>query len=483
MLKLNPRELGVKLENFVKRILQAEGYTPKGPIKLKGKLSATVEIDIVAEKIYRGRKLKIAVECKNYAKSVPPVDMRDFIYKSRDVGFNQGLFVTNQTFSEEAKELAEGNGIWIWDGEKLKEKLFLLEIGRLGIDQSYKFPLATPLNVNLSAATRLDNIQNQEKVEVSSAKLIWKPYYVVSYRLDAFRKDPSNELHIIRDSGDCIINASNGYVIKFMHTKFAGIFSNLSLRINTEDDVLAEQLEIEPIKNYKVRSTDEYEVKKIDQNPEIERQFKKIAILEIIQKNTKNISYTVETEDDYELKEFKFVPKPKEITIISTRLVFVPKWEIIFVSGEYEYLKEIAASSGSTIIDTIFYCPEHFFRELLKIFRKKTIAVCEVCGKALCDEHIHQCPVCKKWLGVEHSLKCKNCEKFFCKEHIYTACHICGGPICEDCVIQCQICSQITCKNDMVKCEKCRRTVCRGCSVPVRKYLILTRFVCKTCFG
>lgn len=479
--KLSPHELGVKLENFVKRILQADGYTPKGPVRLKGKSSATVEIDIVSEKIYHGRKLKIAVECKNYTKPVPPEDVRNFIYKIRDVGFNQGLFVTNQTFSERAKQFAEDNGIWMWDGEGLKEKLFLSEIGRLGIGQSYKFSLATPPNVDFSTATRLDNIQNRDRVEVSSAKLIWKPYYVVSYRLDTSRIDPSKKLHKINDYGDCVINAIDGKVARFMNTETAGISPGLSLG---EDDALAGQLRIEPIKNYEVRSADEYDVKKIDPSVN-ESQAKKIALSVILSRNTTEIEYEAESEDtltEYELRKFPFVPKREEIILVVTRLVFVPKWEITFVSGRYEYFREVFASSGDMPVNTIAYCPEHRIREFFKIefFRKKTIAVCEICGKALCNEHIHQCPVCRKWLGVEHSLKCKNCGRFFCEDHIIKVCHICNDPICEDCVIQCPICTQISCKKDMVKCERCGKTVCRECTKSFRKFF-RTKFVCKKC--
>lgn len=49
--KLSPHELGVKLENFIERILQAQGYTTKCRVRLQGKSGATGEIDIVAKKM------------------------------------------------------------------------------------------------------------------------------------------------------------------------------------------------------------------------------------------------------------------------------------------------------------------------------------------------------------------------------------------------------------------------------------------------
>lgn len=482
--KLSPHELGVKLENFIERILQAQGYTTKCRVRLQGKSGATGEIDIVAEKMYKGRELKIAIECKNYVKPVPSKDVRTFVDKIRDFEFRQGLFVTNSTFSEEARKIAEFNGIVMWDLDKLKEKVVLSETGRLEVGQSYKFPAAVPLNVDFSNATKLENIQNyQGRVEVSSAELIWKPYYVVSYRLDTSRIDPSKKLHKINDSGDCVINAIDGKVARFMDTETSGISPGLSLG---ENDALAGQLRTEPIKNYEVRSADEYDVKKIDPSVN-ESQAKKIALSAILSRNTTEIEYEVESEDTltgYELRKFPFVPKREEIILVVTRLVFVPKWEITFVSGRYEYFREVFASSGDMPVNTIAYCPEHRIREFFKIefFRKKTIAVCEICGKALCDEHIHQCPVCRKWLGVEDSLKCKNCGRFFCEEHIIKVCHICNDPICEDCVIQCPICTQISCKKDMVKCERCGKTVCRECTKSFRKFF-RTKFVCKKCLG
>ncbi len=494
--RLNTHELAIKLEKFTKRILEVQGYTTKHRVHLKGESGARTEIDIVAEKRYHGRDLKIAVECKNYKDPVPSKDIRIFVDKIRDVGFSQGLFVTNGTFSTEARKIAEFNNISTWDLDKLKEEVVLSETGRLEIDQSYRFPTATPLNINFSAATKLENIQNYRgRVEVSSAKLIWKPYYVISYMLEARRKDPSRKLHQIRDSGDFVINAVDGKAVRFMRTETEGteirsiedLFSLLSFGEKTEDDALTEQLKIEPVENYEIRSTDEYEVRRI--NPSIyENQAKKIALSNILSRNTFDITYEVKKSKaditEYEQRKFKFVPKPKEVMILTTRLIFVPKWEIKFASGEHEYFREVFASSGDMPVNTIAYCPKHLIREIFKIeiFRKKTIAVCEICGKALCDEHIHQCSVCKKWLGVEHSLKCKNCERFFCKEHIHKVCHICGGPICEDCVIQCPICTQISCKKDMVKCERCGKTVCRKCAKSSRRFF-RTKFVCKKCVG
>lgn len=481
--KLDTYELGRKLEDFVRRILQADGYATKGRVRLRGESGAIAEIDIIAEKKRHNRNLRIAVECKNYTSPVPVKDVRDFIMKIREIRIPQGLFVTSSTFSSDAEKAAMNYGIQLWNSERLMEKLYQLEIGRLESGQRYKFPAAAPLNVDFSGATKLENIQNHRgRVEVSSAKLIWKPYYVVSYMLDAHRKDPTKELRRVRDSGDCVINAINGDVVTFMHTETIGILSGLSLRKKTEDEVLTKQLKRKPVENYEVKSADEYDVLKID--PRIGRnQARKTSLIAIINENTKDITYEVKSKESitgYEQREFTFVPKPGEVVIKDTRLVFVPKWEISFASGDHVYYREVLASSGDILTDTISYCPEHVFRELFKIFRKGTIAVCEICGKALCNEHIHQCPTCNKWLGIEHSVECKDCERFFCNEHLSTACHICNDPICADCTIRCPICDNISCKEDIVECEKCKKKVCRNCAKSFRK-LLRTKFICKKC--
>jgi hypothetical protein len=478
--KLDAYELGKKLEDFVSRIFQAKGYTTKSRVRLRGESGALAEIDVIAEKMYRGKKLIIAVECKNYTSPVPVHDVRNFVMKIREIGIPQGLFVTSSTFSDDAEKEATNYGIGLWNLERLKEEMLLLETGRLEVGQSYRFPAAEPLNVDFSTATKLEDIQNhQGRVEVSSAKLIWKPYYVVSYVLDANRRDPTGGYHRVSDSGDCVINAIDCSVATFLHTE-TGIFSGL--RRKTEDEILAGQLERKPVEEYEVKGSDEYDIEKISER--IGRSpAKKTALIAIVNKNTKDIGYSVKSKDTiagYERRKFKFKPNLREIVIKDVRLAFVPKWKITFVSGEHLYSREVLGSSGDVTVDTIAYCPEHAFRELFKIFRKNTIAVCEICGKALCNEHIHQCHRCKKWLGVEHSVKCKDCGRFFCKEHLETTCHICNEPICADCIIRCPICGEITCKKDMVECEKCRKKVCRNCAQPVRKFL-RTKFICMKC--
>ena len=161
--------------------------------------------------------------------------------------------------------------------------------------------------------------------------------------------------------------------------------------------------------------------------------------------------------------------------------IYVPKWKIEYQSSDYEYSKEMYAHSGTKIEDTIEYCPNHFQIGGLRLVSKKTNAVCEVCGKALCNEHIYKCPTCGKWLCAECGITCSSCNRVLCQEHIHNQCSVSQQKICDDCTVMCPICGNTYGKKQEVTCSQCGASVCKNCSQS--KGLIMKKQYCMNCLS
>lgn len=226
------------------------------------------------------------------------------------------------------------------------------------------------------------------------------------------------------------------------------------------------------VEEYRVKAGESYKVMVLQ--PLISfRSANKIALEYIIQKNTRTITYTPKSEEIPVPKTIKYVPKSRDIAIKCRELVLVPRWDITFVAFNRTYLRKILACSGTILEDTIKYCPKHGF------LKKETIAVCEVCGQALCEDHVSRCPICGKWLCEEDGVLCESCGQIYCKEHQLLRCEICGLSICSDCKLTCPICKRTYSRKHMQTCEKCGKNVCSYCVVSVGFFR--KKIHCKEC--
>ena len=170
---------------------------------------ATAEIDIL---LTRGNRRK-AVECKNYdpSRSVPVSDMRVFKDKLYDTRVMSGVFVTNTDFSEDAQKCADSVGIELWNGEIHKEKFYAYAIGRIRNPSLINDPIL-PLNMDFSSASSL-SLKNNQSIRLFSSVLLYHPYIIVKYRLQAKRKDPTGKAHTFSDSGTYFVDALDGDIV------------------------------------------------------------------------------------------------------------------------------------------------------------------------------------------------------------------------------------------------------------------------------
>ena len=486
------KDLGRKLEEVVEKILRAQGYSTKRNQFIKTVQGLTREVDILAKKVVNGREILMAVECKNYSNPVPLKDMEYFVSLLEQTNIKIGLFATSSSYTEQAMKKAQMAGIKTWDYEDIKDKHIQASIGRLKTVNKEFFKRALPEKISFLDATKLD-LLNADKVNIIYADLIWKPYNKIVYNLSGSCRTPDKKVHKIKDKGVLIVDALEGDIID----------SKSSYK---ERLVKKELLKKTPQINLTINQQGNYKIKKI--NPNVtRREVIRRSIHRIINDNTRELSYQVkrrqrrkvtsvdydpwdgpeiidegyETEEYYETKYYTYVPKKREIFLKSIDLIYIPKWEIEFSSGEYTYTREILASNGTKITDQISICPKHKVRNFLKISPKQTIAVCEVCGISLCDRDIFQCPKCGKWLCEEHAAFCVNCSRYYCNDHIDKFCEKCKTPLCNDCDTNCPICGNDYCKKHMVTCDVCGKKVCIDCVDVSRKKLLFKKYTCKNC--
>lgn len=388
---MSVEELGNKLEDLTEQVLKSMGYTTQRNQRLLGESGTRPEIDILAK---MGNKV-IAVECKNYANYVGVDQLREFNSKLEDLHIKEALFVTSAFFSHEAEIYAHHKNIRLWNRKQLQEYFFSVSIGRLGSFQEIVLSSALPIEMRYEESCKLD-ITNPSSVKILRPRLILHPYYILDYRVDAQRRDPARGMHNVRDEGVYLVDAVDGELIHA--TKKEGLGSKLKDKLSgdSEDALAAREqkqiakdlIEIKPQLQYKVQQTKDYDVNKLRYAISF-KSAKWSVIHRVIDENTQKVAYRVRvSRDRVDTRRMTIIPKPYEVRIRKLSLVYVPKWDMDIESGHITYSRRILAASRSIITDTISLCPKHLSLGSLKVVKKSTHAVCEICGGAFCKDHI-----------------------------------------------------------------------------------------------
>ena len=477
-------ELGIKLEEVVESIYKADGYSTQKRQRIQGIRSYTNEIDIIA---IRGEE-KIAIECKNFSSPVGISQVRDFSVKIQDLGQGwRGVFVGYCDFTEDASEFAEGRNIEKLSHDEVMERWFEISVGRTG-KRGEKIVIEHALQVKTDflAATSLDFV-NKDKVKTTDVKLVFHPYIRYKYQFKKAWRDPTKQVHNFDDKGTVVIDLLNSDVLNPAIVRSAeGIVKVLSQTFTSKGvqenkrrkTLLHEVIDNLPLSEISITIGEDYRVTKLAVDY-AKRDVKRIALDYIIDKNSRRVSYSVESRNAFpETRTCDFVPERKDISIDVEEIVYVPKWSIYFNAVGTVYTREVLACSGKILEDTIAHCPKHFKLGVLEL-KQKNIGVCEKCGSAFCKLHGRQCEVCKIWLCEDHATICSSCKKSFCREHITKKCSICGADVCDDCIKTCPICGKEVGKDHLVKCDSCGSMICSSC-VTVSG-LIKKRRECRKC--
>ncbi|MGQ9744083.1 MAG: restriction endonuclease [Candidatus Bathycorpusculaceae bacterium] len=477
-------ELGEKLEECIEAILAARGFKTQRRVRLRGSSGASHEIDVLA---HRG-SIAIAVECKNWKEPVGKKIVEEHYARLKDLNPKwDGVIASFVGFTEDARNFAEYYGIKLWEPDYLKEEFFKVFVGRVEeakFEKPIKVENALPLKNNFLDVSET-KLRNEDKI-MRSGTLSFHPYYVVSYSYYAKFKDPTKEVHKFKDEGKVFIDALDGTVLNSPPVKdIVGVARKLKSVISKQEreesrrtKKLIEEIGsgLKALSNYDVKMGESYRVIKFP--PSIsKRSYIKSAIDYIIQKNTEEIRYTPKSQKDEFLPETKtvtYVPKVRNINIKSVTLVYVPKWEINYEAFSKTYAREVLAFSGTILEDSLRHCPKH-----IGFMKKETVAVCEVCGQALCDAHVFQCPICGKWLCEDDGKICEDCKRIYCIEHPLIKCEVCGRPLCNDCKLTCPICGKTYGHKHARTCDNCGKTVCENCATSIG--FIRRRTLCKEC--
>jgi Restriction endonuclease len=410
--------LGVKLEDFVEKILLKQGYTStEKRQKLRGVSQALNEIDILARK---GGRL-IAIESKNYgeARIVHIKEIRDFHRKLQDLPqIHDGMFVTNARFSSEAEQFAKYNRVVLWDGEKLNRIHYLMEIGRFEtLDRDIELPAALPIIMSFDEFAKI-SLVNPLSLTLTDSKMTFLPYYLVEYALpkpkSEHRSDGQQQsmlLSMIYRWKDLTYTKPNGNTINQNYEDYLHFVDAISSKIlqyyeidetktrelllsktnkpisdtlvyHENNQILSDLRTIQPIQNYKLKQTGEYvfEIK----DAQIHQSAAERIVLEQVVEETKL--------------------KHHEVIIKKSLLIFVPIWSATIESKNKDnhYLKRTLAASRTKLYDEMELCSKDYSSSVFrKAETRKTFAACEHCGLVLCREHI--LPFDGRYLCAEHT--------------------------------------------------------------------------------
>ena len=370
------RALGTNLEDTVEKILQDRGFSTETRTKRRGTSGQLNEIDIIATR----NRVIIAVECKNYAESskVGIKEIRDFGAKMDDLDIKKGLFVTSSDFSRDAIGWAMNNPqqrqIELWNGSQLTENFQAVVLGKSG-GRLTKVPDCLKPRDTIENYSQI-LLRNKANVRIARRDLAFHPYYIIQFTLREQFKTPDRQIHSVFNSGKYVADGLTGDVL-YSSDDDDDVFHDE----NPETEQIVEDLmNIVPNKTVEIQRIENSNVvvnKAIRSNHDVEF----TAKTKIAEDNMDTILYSVRKSRDEEVeKEFTYVPSHNEIKLQS-KVVYVPKLEIVFESKEYNYTRRILPASGITLTDEISEC-KHMLR------KKHTFAVCEECGIAKCENDI-----------------------------------------------------------------------------------------------
>lgn len=102
---------GFEFEDYISKLLFEIGYINISVTKRSNDFG----VDIICEK----DDIKYAIQCKNYSHKLNNSSIQEVATGKNYYNCQVGVVVTNNYFTDNAKELAEKNGILLWDRDKL----------------------------------------------------------------------------------------------------------------------------------------------------------------------------------------------------------------------------------------------------------------------------------------------------------------------------------------------------------------------------
>jgi predicted RecB family endonuclease len=106
---------GLEFEVYTAQLLKKLGYTDVTVTKASGDQG----IDVIAKK----DGIRYAIQCKNYSNKLDNTPVQEVYAGKAFYGCDIGVVVTNSTFTQGARELANSIGVLLWDREVLGDMI------------------------------------------------------------------------------------------------------------------------------------------------------------------------------------------------------------------------------------------------------------------------------------------------------------------------------------------------------------------------
>lgn len=160
---------GHEFEYFCADILEKNGYENVEVTKGSGDQG----IDIVAYK----EGIKYGIQCKCYSSDIGNKAVQEAFAGKTFYGCHVAVVLTNRYFTKSAKELAEKNGVLLWDRDKLK---------------------AMASNAGVKQTSAADNKDNHT-ININEARKVMRPYIYNEYLKVLYRQYPNDRIRAIKN--------------------------------------------------------------------------------------------------------------------------------------------------------------------------------------------------------------------------------------------------------------------------------------------
>lgn len=286
------------------------------------------------------------------------------------------------------------------------------------------------------------NILNNDLLELTSAKLLLHPYWVIeySYSFDVRKPGTGEVLNNDSDEGKFIIDGNTGKRLDDRDPIYEYLINVYHTALTTETIV-----------------ENNFSLNKIDQ---------RININVIISEFKSRLAAEREITGSYpdRNEEMKYITRrlaPNQIKILQQDLIYLPSWKVEYQVKNKKFIKNYFAYDGKVIQDDFAECNQ---------CRQIPSTLCSKCLALSCENHTLVCLKCSEILCTECGTKCASCKNAFCEKHIpNNICMKCGKTTCDDCfTISCNECGITLCKIDNSRLRKfpcmiCRKNVCENC--------------------
>jgi hypothetical protein len=289
----------------------------------------------------------------------------------------------------------------------------------------------------------------------SSSVLTLKPFLVIEYNLHVEAREPRSRVLIEeRDVSDiAVVDASTGE----QASENSLIFDHLEKYRNH-----AESQQTIQETNFTIEKGE----------PRINiGEIIKIVRDEIVSNNEIRTSYT-----DANQRSIPIIvrPKPSDVRIPRTDIVYVPIWSVTFTLGNKSYNRAYFAYDGTTITDEMRNC---------SLCKNLTIAICTECYSTICENHKEKCSKCDAIICEKNANICIECDSAFCSKHKpKNSCTVCSSILCEKCdTTTCSACNHSVCSNHYKSCVECPKIVCDTHVISKSFALIPKKFCSNEC--